>query len=275
MSVDVQISTVLLCWNRLQLSRRCLKAYLATTRVLHEIFVVDNGSTDGTAEWLESIAHDSRVTGVLRMRRNDPAVALNLALERCRGRLLHVLENDYLVHEGWDEYVVDRFARLPELGQLGIATPAPETAAERVRDLVVGARRNVTTCSVFRREVYFDDGIRWRGHYRRGTYPDDVAFSDAIRATGRLVAWPDRELAVNLGHSDEELARDPGYYLRDHALKLFSLDSLAGTLRELARSKFGLRRHPELRFQRVRLALLARLARLRLRAFLGKGGRTP
>ncbi len=52
--------------------------------------------------------------------------------------------------------------------------------------------------------------------------PDDVAFSLSIKETGRLVAWPDKQIAINVGHMQEEFARNPDYYLRNYWYKLLN-----------------------------------------------------
>jgi glycosyltransferase involved in cell wall biosynthesis len=230
------LSTVMLCWNRLALSRRSLESYRATTTVPHELFLVDNGSTDGTREWMRSV---DGVTGLVLMDRNDPAAALNEALGRCAGGLLHVMENDYLYAPGWDRWVVDCFERIPDLGQLGMIVGRPGLRGEPRAGLVHLARENVCTTSVFRRELFFTHGVRVHGHYLGGRYPDDHDLSRQIRDAGWLVAWPDVELARHLGVEDEEFRRDPGYYVRDYALKLFSLSRLVGQLRGWARLDFS------------------------------------
>jgi GT2 family glycosyltransferase len=43
---------VLVVWNRLELTRACLESLRACTTPF-DLCVVDNGSTDGPAEWFE------------------------------------------------------------------------------------------------------------------------------------------------------------------------------------------------------------------------------
>jgi glycosyltransferase involved in cell wall biosynthesis len=229
------ISTVMLCWNRLPLSQRALDSYRATVTVAHELILIDNGSTDGTRDWIQTVPD---VTGLV-FDRNDPAAALNEALGRCRGRLLHVMENDYLYAPGWDRYVLDCFERIPDLGQLGLIIGVPGLRGEPRAGLVHRARENVCTTSVFRRELFFAHGVRVHGHYLGHRYPDDHDLSQQIRRAGWLIAWPDVELARHLGIEDEEFRRDPVYYVRDYALKLFSLSRLIGQLRGWARLDFS------------------------------------
>ncbi|HET6201666.1 MAG TPA: glycosyltransferase [Planctomycetota bacterium] len=232
------ISTVLLSWNRLPLSKRCLASYLETISVSHELFVIDNASTDGTREWVRSLQGLPGIAGLVRSERNDPAAALNRTLERCRGRYLHIMENDYVYLPGWDRYVVDRFARIPSLGQIGATRPQPRARGPHHEGLVFLARDNVCTTSVLRREVFFESAVRLTGHYLRGCYPNDHDLSEHVRRAGWLVAWPDVDLARNLGHEEEEFQRDPDYYIRDYALKLLSPSRMAGQAKRWLRLDF-------------------------------------
>jgi glycosyltransferase involved in cell wall biosynthesis len=262
-AIRPKISSVMLCWNRLVLSQRCLASYLATVETAHELFVIDNASTDETGRWVESLEGTAGVTGIVRMQRNDPAAALNEALQRCSGEILHIMENDYEYLTGWDRYVANRFARISTLGQL-----APVTGYDYVRagyhEGVHLARDNVCTTSFLRRAVFFEDGVRVSGHYRGKCYPDDYALSTAVRRAGWLVAWSDVEIAHHIGLDLDEQRRDPDYYIRDYALKLFSLARLRGHLGHWLRLDF----HDAATLVRR----LARVSRFKLARLLARRG---
>ena len=89
-----------------------------------------------------------------------------------------------------------------------------------------------------------------------GFYSRDAPFSAKIRALGLLIAWPDRELAINVGHQPAEFARDPDYYIRNYRLKLFTRARLGNLLRQLAQGRFAETRQTRL--------LLGRLLKIRL-----------
>ena len=48
-------SIIILCCNELEYTRQCLESVLRWTRPPYELILVDNGSTDGTLEYLRSI----------------------------------------------------------------------------------------------------------------------------------------------------------------------------------------------------------------------------
>jgi len=64
----MNIAGVVVTYNRKTLLRQCLQSLRGQTRPLDEIIVVDNGSTDGTKEWLDSqsdlfVIHQSNTGG--------------------------------------------------------------------------------------------------------------------------------------------------------------------------------------------------------------------
>src|SRR5262245_65332810 len=177
-TVRPDISTVMLSWNRLPLSKRCLASYLETISVPHELFGVDNASTDGTREWMRSLHGLPGITGLVRTERNDPATALNRVLAFCTGRYLHIMENDYVYAPGWDRYVLDRFARIPKLGQLGARRPSPHARGPYQEGLVFLARDNVCTTFILRREIFFELGVGLSGHDLGNRHTTDTAISD-------------------------------------------------------------------------------------------------
>jgi len=262
----ILISTVMLCWNRLGLSQQCLDSYLRTISVANELIIVNNGSTDGTRQWLDGMKDDPRITRVIHREDNAPVIALNESLTLCRGRYLHIMENDFYYLDGWDRYILERFHRLPRLGQLALVKGPPALRGEIYQGLVILSRANVGCTSVFPREIFFEHDIRFESSVRGGYYVNDSRFSEKIRQVGLLIAWPDEEMAINVGHTAEEFARDPDYYIRNYRLKLFTPGRLQSQLWHLARGQFRATRHT-----RLLLGRLLKLYFLKLRQILTSG----
>lgn len=259
MAEGLQLSTVMLCWNRLELSRQCLDSYLRTIAVPHELIIVDNASTDGTREWLESLAGDPRIDTIIHRPDNEPVEALNEALSRCRGPYLHIMENDFIYLDGWDRYVLDRFRRLPSLGQLSILRGPAMLLGAKHEGLVILSRANVGGASVIPRQVFFEHGVRFESPEGDGFYNWDVHFSAKIRALQLLIAWPDKDLAINVGHQSAEFARDPDYYIRNYRMKLFTPARLGNLLRQLSHGRFAETRQTRLLLRRLLTVYLLKL----------------
>jgi GT2 family glycosyltransferase len=96
-------SVVVVTLDKLAFNRMCLETLLASAaEEALEVIVVDNGSTDGTREYLLALAAaDPRVHLVLNPDNAGFARACNQGLAVTRGELLVLLNNDTLVPPGW------------------------------------------------------------------------------------------------------------------------------------------------------------------------------
>jgi ABC-type multidrug transport system fused ATPase/permease subunit len=168
-------SAVVVTHDGLAHTRLCIESALANTQYERfEIIVVDNGSSDGTAEYLEHLAGKfGSIQVVLNEHDEGRGRAVNQGLSRAEGRILVVLRNDVIVPPHW---LVDLVQHLeePETGLLSPVTnhsvgeasaPAPYRryddlltyAAERRRCRSGTAPETETAtpaCLALRRDVY-------------------------------------------------------------------------------------------------------------------------
>ncbi len=126
-----RVSIVIVTLDGLVFTRLCLESLLALTGSIEfEVMVVDNGSTDGTVEYLGALARrDGRVRVMANERNVGFAAATNLAIDQSRGALLILLNNDTILLEGWLERVVAHLDD-PYLGLLGAVTNRAGNEAE-------------------------------------------------------------------------------------------------------------------------------------------------
>jgi GT2 family glycosyltransferase len=113
----VKVSFVIPLFNCLELTKACLASLHATLpRGLdHEIILVDDGSTDGTREWLRTLA--PRVRVLLNERNLGYAASNNRGAREATGDILGLLNNDLVLLSGWLPPILRlfRFGRRPGL----------------------------------------------------------------------------------------------------------------------------------------------------------------
>jgi O-antigen biosynthesis protein len=118
-----KVSILMVCFNHLEHTRACLEQLVSVTpRGLYELIVVDNGSSDGTADWLEQwgTALPEGTFTVVRSPENLGFVdGNNRAATLARGEYLVFLNNDTLPASGWLEALVALPDADPTVGVVG------------------------------------------------------------------------------------------------------------------------------------------------------------
>jgi hypothetical protein len=118
--MEPQVSVVMAAFNAARFVRAAVESLLAQTLEAIEVLVVDDASTDQTADILGSLK-DPRLA-VLRSARNlGPFGAANRALERARGELVARLDCDDLCAPHRLEVQREHLRAHPEVGLVGSA----------------------------------------------------------------------------------------------------------------------------------------------------------
>jgi glycosyltransferase involved in cell wall biosynthesis len=148
----VNLHTVMITYNRLDLTTQAISSYEQTATGPNTLIVVDNNSTDGTREWLQKEAGYGRLRILLLDENKYPGYACNLGWEMAPPDtvLLHRADNDFVFLEGWEQHVRLYLSAHPEIGQLGLRTDE-----EELHNL-----RNVGGNCVIRKQL-FDEGLRY------------------------------------------------------------------------------------------------------------------
>ena len=112
------IAIVVLTHNRVHLLSKCVEnVLLRTSEATREIVIWDNGSTDGTAEYLKGI-DDPRLR-VLRSETNVGHNGYARGFRRTASPYLIELDDDVVdAPAGWDKLLRDAYDRLPGIGFL-------------------------------------------------------------------------------------------------------------------------------------------------------------
>lgn len=97
-------SVVIPTYNRQPILEKCLKALerqviFDSTVTGYEVLVVDDGSTDGTLEWLAGAKSEFPHVRVLCQSHAGPATARNLGVEKAKGDTIIFIDSDLVVTE--------------------------------------------------------------------------------------------------------------------------------------------------------------------------------
>jgi GT2 family glycosyltransferase len=116
----VRVSFIIPLYNCLPLTQAMLASLQATIPATldHEIILVDDGSTDGTRDWLKTLAQPP-FTILLNERNLGYAGANNRAAAEATGELLILLNNDLELTPGWLEPMLAVHSELQQPGAIG------------------------------------------------------------------------------------------------------------------------------------------------------------
>jgi GT2 family glycosyltransferase len=120
----VDASVVVVTIDQLPVTRLCLESVLINTeRPSFELIVVDNGSSEATVSYLESLAeaNPSVVRLVLNEANTGFPFAVNQGLAEAVGRALVILNNDTIVAPGWLNGLLAHLTH-PGVGMVGPVT---------------------------------------------------------------------------------------------------------------------------------------------------------
>ncbi len=114
-------SIIVPCFNQLEFTRQCVAALYCQTAPAWELIVVDNGSTDGTAEYLRGVRDASahRVEVVTNPENRGFPAACNQGLTAAKGDYLVLLNNDAVVTDAWLEMLIALADSDPSIGMVG------------------------------------------------------------------------------------------------------------------------------------------------------------
>ena len=211
------LSLVVLAWNNLELTKRCVESLRQNTAVAHELILVDNGSEDGTGDFARSradvaVVHESNL---------GFAAGMNAGLEQASGRFVAFINNDTAFPSGWAEPILETFERYP---RAGIVLPAVTAAGNPVtvreepgdRQLVLQPFGEFPSGVVYvMRTGLMRDLGGWNEAYRTASAEDlDLAFT--VWAHGLDIVLDERVLVEHVSQATVRTIPDRGVLYREN-----------------------------------------------------------
>lgn len=197
--MPTDVSVVVPAYNSAKELSHCLASVLSQTMPPVEILVVDDGSTDETAE-----VAASKPVDLLRLPQNSGgAVARNRGAAKARGDILFFVDADVVLAQGATERVVRTFADSPELAAIFgsyDSKPPVQNLISQYRNLLHHYVHQLgdpeaftfwTACGAIRRSIFeamggFDEAKAWRPI-------EDIELGYRLRQAGHRILL-DKEL---------------------------------------------------------------------------------
>jgi GT2 family glycosyltransferase/Flp pilus assembly protein TadD len=180
------ISIVIVTFNELENTKRCVKSIREHTPEAHEIIFVDNCSTDVTVKWLKRLVQEHDNYQYIENKNNlGYTKGCNLGIERCQGETILLLHNDVVVSDGWLTGMLECLISAPDIGIVGPMT-SNISGPQRVVNVSYGSMTQMEE---------FASGFRVRNRHRQ--IPAHII-------AGYCVLFK-RELAAQIGFLNEGL----------------------------------------------------------------------
>lgn len=232
--------------NRLEYTKKTFHNLRDTLDDISYLVVYDNGSTDGTVEWLERMKVEDKINILICNPENKyPGYACNTAWElglQAHNDVTHLmrLDNDMELKPGWYERAQAYFKAFPNLGQLGLdygpqeAYPEqshqPSSIIESNGEIISTWPGNVGGTCIIPRKIW-DEGLRYDEtpwpEAENPTIQEDHKLSQDVKNMGYL-----------FGHATDHLANTaddpkdyPDYYRKTWTERNYN--HLLGTLDDI------------------------------------------
>ncbi len=233
-------SVVIPTYNRLPILEKCLTALenqaLAGELEAYEVVVVDDGSTDGTLDWLRDEATRFPHVRMVKQEHGGPAEGRNRGVDHARGDLIVFIDSDLVVTESF----LACHAR--------VLRKSWQRRGDRL-SFTYGAVINTANFEQPTKEPHKIQDNSW-AYFATGNVAIDrevLERSGLFDTSFRLYGWEDLELGERLRQMGVELVKCPeavGYHWHP-ALRLEQVPDLIRIERE--RARMGLvfyRKHP-------------------------------
>lgn len=229
------VEIIIPVYNQVEYTRKCLESLRQTTRTAASVIVIDNGSTDGTPEYLANLP---ALTVIRNEKNRGCAAAWNQGIAASTGEWVVVLNNDVVLTPGWLDGLL---AAAVEIG-LDIVSPALREgplnyeleayAREFVRSTGGATRPGVAhgVCFLVRRRVFESVGL-FDENFRIGQFEDADFFHRA------------RQAGFALGATGQSFVHHFGSVTQNYVRQQLPLEAYEDWNRAYYRSKWTLGWH--------------------------------
>ncbi len=202
-----KVSIIVVNWNGARFIKDCLASLQQQTWKNREFILVDNGSTDGSTQFIREWVQRVPDAQAIYLPRNAGfCKANNLAFKKARGEWIALLNNDAVAEPNWVEELVRRGDLARRIGMLGgkILFIEPEGIIDKAGHLIYwdGQNRGRGTMEPDVGQYDKEEEILWpdacAALYHRQLFDETGGFDEAFFAFGddadlgmraRLLGW--------------------------------------------------------------------------------------
>ena len=117
---EMTIDLIFISYNRLEYTKLSLASVLAEPKEEFSLTIWDNGSTDGTVEYLRDEVNDCRIDDIVLSNENlGLKGGVNYLFKKSSADLLGIIPNDFIVTPGWTRTLAQAHIDIPEFGMIG------------------------------------------------------------------------------------------------------------------------------------------------------------
>lgn len=206
------VSIMLVTYNRLELTKRMLDSLFENTmngrnaREMYRLIVVDNGSTDGTVEYLNFIKENNNTVWEVQFNQQNMGIAHGrnqclLLANKYNDPWLSTVDNDIKLHEGWLDDCLSVLSNNPDfcIGLNMEDKPYPLQTRNDKTFQLKSAGNLGTACTVFSRSLHDKIGFFTTEFGLYGEEDADYFFR--ARMAGYQMGYIEK-MGVHLGEGD-------------------------------------------------------------------------
>jgi N-acetylglucosaminyl-diphospho-decaprenol L-rhamnosyltransferase len=209
----MDLSIVIVSYNTSDLIGACLTSVNAADDVTKEVFVVDNASTDGSADFIRKNFPSVRL--IANTENRGFAAASNQALPQCKGRYIFFLNPDTEVLPGTFKTAVSFMDAMPHIGLAGTKLVNPDGTlhesvslkypGERYAGRELASLKGSIACVQGSSMIVRSDVIKAVGAFDEDffLYGEDQDLCLRIRKSGHEIGYIESAAVVHLGGRSE------------------------------------------------------------------------
>lgn len=215
---------MMVTYNRLELTKQTIDALLNKDPGRdYALVVVDNGSSDGTVEWLNTLQVKDRLKNivVVKLPKNKGiAVGRNIALKKADElgtKWYCTIDNDVEMPDGWLKECVDILDANKGYGAIGVnmeVTPYPIVTRGGFSFQEKPQGNLGTACMVFKKQVHQMIGFFTTEYGMYGE--EDADFGMRVRVAGFRMGYIER-MGTHLGADESEVGEYREFKTKQHA----------------------------------------------------------